>query len=349
MAFKKTTAVQGSEVSESATVCDAGPKSTASRALGIMSNIFRVREMAMVILILIACVIMSMFSPYFLSYANFIAIARGFSMEGVVVVGMVMLLISGNFDLSVGSVMALSGIASAALMVNGHMSSPVAVLGGLMVGAAAGAINGFVVTRIGVNPLIATLGMMSVARGLALGLTSGHPVINVPLGFAWIGQGSIAGLPIPVIIMAVVVLAADILLRKARVLRQLYYVGGSPRAAKLSGINVNRIVFMAFVASGIFASMAGIISMARLTSGVPTAFASVELRIIAACVIGGASMAGGEGTVLGALLGLIFMALVTNAMTMFGVSIYWEGVVTGSILTIAVSADMLSRRRLRKF
>jgi len=193
------------------------------------------------------------------------------------------------------------------------------------------------------------LGMMAVARGLALGFTSGHPVINVPLSFAWIGQGSIAGLPVPVIILAVVVLAADILLRKARALRQLYYVGGSQKAAKLSGINVNRVVFMTFMASGVFASMAGIISMARLTSGVPTAFVSVELRVIAACVIGGASLSGGEGTVLGALLGLIFMALVTNAMTMFGVSIYWEGVITGSILTAAVSVDMLSRRRLRKF
>ena len=349
MAFEKTAAVQGSEVLQSATVCDTSPKSTASRALVTMGNILRMREMAMVILILFTCVIMSIFSPYFLSYSNFIAIARGFSMEGVVVVGMVMLLISGNFDLSVGSVMALSGIAAAALMVNGHMPPPVAVLGGLAVGGAAGAINGFVVTQIGVNPLIATLGMMAVARGLALGFTSGHPVINVPLSFAWIGQGSIAGLPIPVIILAGVVLAADILLRKARALRQLYYVGGSQKAAKLSGINVNRVVFMTFVASGVFASMAGIISMARLTSGVPTAFVSVELRVIAACVIGGASLSGGEGTVLGALLGLIFMALVTNAMTMFGVSIYWEGVITGSILTAAVSVDMLSRRRLRKF
>lgn len=349
MAFETPAAVQGSEISQSETVDDTGPKSSTNRTLSIIGTIFQMREMAMVILILFTCAIMSIFSPYFLSIANFLAIARGFAMEGIVVVGMVMLLISGNFDLSVGSVMALSGIASAALMVNAHMPPPVAVLGGLLVGAAAGAVNGFIVTKIGVNPLIATLGMMAVARGLALGFTSGHPVINVPLSFAWIGQGSIGGLPIPVLIMLVVVLAADILLRKARALRQLYYVGGGQEAAKLSGINVTRVVFMAFVTSGVCASMAGIISMARLTSGVPTAFVGVELRIIAACVIGGASLSGGEGTVLGALLGLIFMALVTNAMTMFGVSIYWEGVITGSILTAAVSIDMLSRRRLKKF
>jgi ribose transport system permease protein len=258
-----------------------------------------------------------------------------------------LLLIAGNFDLSVGSVMALSGIVTAWLMVKGQMAPPIAVLGGLAVGAAAGGINGVVVTRIGVNPLIATLGMMAIARGCALGFTSGHPVINVPMSFAWIGQGSLAGIPVPILIMLVVVLVADVLLRRDRALRQLYYVGGSEKAAKLSGINVGRVVLLAFVASGLLAAMAGIISMARLTSGVPTAFVGVELRIIAACVIGGASLSGGEGTVAGALLGLIFMALVTNALTLFGVSIYWEGVVTGTILTTAVSLDMISRRRLR--
>jgi ribose transport system permease protein len=339
MAFEPTATVQELEASRSA---------TARLALGVMGKMLQMREMVMVVLILFTCTIMSIASPYFLSISNFLAIARGFSMEGIVVVGMVVLLISGNFDLSVGSLMALSGIASAALMVNAHMPPSVAVLGGLALGALLGGINGFVVTKIGVNPLIATLGMMAIARGLALGFTSGHPVINVPLSFAWIGQGSIAGLPVPVIIMAVVVLVADILLRKTRALRQLYYIGGNEKAAKLSGINVNRVVFISFMASGALSSMAGIISMARLTSGIPTAFIGVELRIIAACVIGGASLSGGEGTALGALLGLIFMALVTNAMTMFGVSIYWEGVITGSILTAAVSVDMLSRRRLGK-
>ena len=310
-------------------------------------DLLKIREMAMILLILISCAIMSIASPYFLSLANFIAIARGFAMEGLVVVGMAMLLISGNFDLSVGSVMALAGICSAWLMVGLHLHPVAAVAGGVIVGGLAGLINGIVVTRIKVNPLIATLGMMAIARSFALGLTSGRPVIGVPMSFAWVGQGSIAGIPVPVWIMILIVLIADILLRRGRALRQLYYVGGSEKAAKLSGINVDRVVFFAFIASGMFAALAGIISMARLTSGVPTAFVGVELRIIAACVIGGASLSGGEGTVAGALLGLIFMALVTNALTLFGVSIYWEGVVTGTILTLAVSIDMISRRRLR--
>ena len=323
------------------------PVSTRSRVVGIMTGILRVRELFMVILILVMSIIMAILSPYFLHVSNFVAIMRGFAMEGLVVVGMATLLIAGKFDLSVGSIMALSGIIAAWLLTAAKMPYAVAILGGLGVGLLSGTINGIVVTRIKVNPLIATLGMMSVARGVALGITEGHPVINIPQGFAFIGQGSVLGVPLIIIYMVVIVIIADVLLRRGRAFRQLYYVGSSENAARLSGINVDRVVFLAFIASGLLTALAGVISMARLTSGVPTAFAGVELRMIAACVIGGCSLSGGEGTILGSLLGLIFMALVTNALTLFGVSIYWEGVVTGTILTLAVSFDMISRRRLK--
>jgi len=185
-----------------------------------------------------------------------------------------------------------------------------------------------------------------VARGIALGITQGSPVINVPSDFAWLGQGSVWGIPFPFIILCVLVLVTDILLRNGRTLRQLYYVGGNQKAARFSGIQVDRIILLTFIGSGVAAALGGIISMARLTSGIPTAFEGVELQVIAACVIGGASLSGGEGTIIGAILGLVFMALVSNAMTMLGVSVYWEGVVTGTILIVAVASDMLTRRRL---
>ncbi len=312
----------------------------------LLVRLVRFREMTMILLILVAMVIMSIASPYFLSLTNFVAIIRGFSMEGIVVVGMATLLIAGAFDLSVGSVMALAGIASAWLIVNADMPYLVGVLGGLTVGSFIGLINGALVTKIGVNPLIATLGMMTVGRGMALGLTQGHPIINVPLDFAWIGQGNVAGIPVPFLIMLAIVVVMDVMFRRGRAARQLYYIGGNEKAARLSGIRVDRIKLLIFVGSGFFAALGGIISMARLTSGIPTAFVGVELRVIAACVIGGMSLSGGEGSVLGALLGLVFMALVSNAMTLFGVSIYWEGVVTGTILIIAVAVDMISRRRV---
>jgi len=312
----------------------------------LLRSIFRVRESIMVVLILITCVIMTLLSPYFLSSTNFLAIARGFSMEGIVTIGMVLLLIAGAFDLSVGSVMAFTGIITAILITDMNLPYVVAVLGGLLTGLFIGFINGLMVTRLRINPLIATLGMMTIIRGMALGFTEGKPVINVPLNFAWLGQGSIAQIPVPFIIMFVIALIVDFFLRRGRTLRQLYYVGGNQRAARLSGIPVDRIMLLSFVGTGVAAALGGILSMARLTSGIPTAYAGVELRVIAACVIGGSSMSGGEGTVFGGLLGLVFMALVSNAMTLLGVSVYWEGVVTGTILVVAVGLDMLSRRRL---
>jgi ribose transport system permease protein len=326
----------------------AAGKVSGNRLLQSLKHILFMREMAMVVLIFITGLILTIFTPYFFSTTNFIAITRGFAMEGMVVIGMSLLLISGAFDLSVGSVMALAGIVCAWLMVGLKLSIPLAVFGGLVTGGVTGMINGLIISKIKVNPLIATLGMMAVARGVCLGVTEGRPVINVPMDFAWLGQGSLMGLPVPFIIMLVLVIIVDILLRRGRTLRQLYYVGGNEKAARLSGIKVDKIILVTFIASGVFAALAGIISMARLQSGIPTAFIGVELRIIAACVIGGMSLSGGEGTVTGALLGLVFMALVSNAMTLFGVSIYWEGVVTGTILTLAVSLDMLSRRRLRQ-
>jgi len=312
----------------------------------LLRSIFRVRESIMVVLILITCVIMTLLSPYFLSLTNFLAIARGISMEGIVTIGMVLLLIAGAFDLSVGSVMAFTGIITAILITDMNLPYVVAVLGGLLTGSFIGFINGLMVTRLRINPLIATLGMMTIIRGMALGITEGKPVINVPLNFAWLGQGSIAQIPVPFIIMFVIALIVDFFLRRGRTLRQLYYVGGNQRAARLSGIPVDRTMLLSFVGTGVAAALGGILSMARLTSGIPTAYAGVELRVIAACVIGGCSLSGGEGTVFGGLLGLVFMALVSNAMTLLGVSVYWEGVVTGTILVVAVGLDMLSRRRL---
>jgi len=317
-----------------------------SKPIAILQRIFRAREMAMLLLILAACIIMTILSPYFLNTTNFLAIARGFSMEGIVTIGMALLLISGAFDLSVGAVMALTGIVTAMLIVDAKLPYAVAVLGGLATGAFIGMINGLLVTRIRINPLIATLGMMTITRGMSLGITEGNPVINVPLGFAWLGQGNLGGIPVPFIIMFAIGVTIDILLRRGRTLRQLYYVGGNQKAASLSGIPVNRILLLSFVGTSMAAALGGILTMARLTSGIPTAYAGVELRVIAACVIGGMSLSGGEGTIFGALLGLVFMALVSNAMTLLGVSVYWEGVVTGTILIVAVGLDMLSRRRL---
>jgi ribose transport system permease protein len=320
------------------------------KSQSLLKRILGVREALMVIIILATVIILTTLSPHFLSWANFLGISRGFAMEGMVVIGMTILLVEGMFDLSVGSTMALAGVVCAWCL-GQSLPIPLAILGGLAVGVVVGFINGSIVTRIGVNPLITTLGMMSIARGLALVITQGKPISGFPKPFVFIGQGvlePIQDYPIPItfIIMLVLVIISDVLLRRARYFRQMYYIGGNQKAARLSGINVSRVLLMSFIMCGLTAAFGGVISTARLTSAIPTSFIGVEMRVISACIIGGASLAGGEGTVVGSLLGLIFMALLGNAMVILGVSVYWEGIILGTVLVLAVTIDMLSRQKL---
>ena len=315
-----------------------------------VQRLFAFREALMVLVILATIIVLTILSPNFLNWTNFLAVSRGFAMEGMVVIGMTILLAGGMFDLSVGSTMALSGVVCAWVL-NQGLGIPTAIVAGLLVGVVVGFVNGSIVTRVGVNPLITTLGMMSIARGIALVATQGKPISGFPKDFVFLGQGVLRLLPdypipIPFIVMLVLVIISDILLRRGRYFRQIYYIGSNAKAALLSVINVNRVLLMSFIMAGLMAGLGGVISTARLTSAIPTSFVGVEMRVISASIIGGASLAGGEGTVLGSMLGLIFMALLSNAMVILGVSVYWEGIILGTVLVLAVTIDMLSRRRL---
>jgi ribose transport system permease protein len=310
---------------------------TLSRRLATM------REAALVVMIAILVVTMSFASPYFLSVANFQAIIAGMVPTAIIVVGMTILLVSGSFDLSVGSVMALASTVVALLLLAG-VPMPVAILAACVLGLAVGALNGLIVTGLGVNPLIATLGTMSMARGAALVFTEGFSLSSLPEGFAVFGKAQLLGLPLMAWIMLAIVILGDIGLRRTRFLRQVYFIGGNERAAALSGIPVARVRVACFMLSGLLAAFAGILLASRLMSGTPTAGNALELQVLAAAVIGGASLRGGEGTVLGAFLGVVFVALLSNAMTMLAVSIYWQMIVTGLVLILAVAVDMLARR-----
>jgi ribose transport system permease protein len=295
-------------------------------------------------LILIIVLVMSQATPYFLTMANFRAMAIGLAPTAIIAIGMTILLVSGGFDLSVGSVLALCSTA-VALMIASGLPISVSVLGALLIGAVIGLVNGLIVTRLGVNPLVATLGTMSVARGVALVLTEGFSVSNLPAAFGYIGSTNWLGLPVIVWITLVLVVLGDLALRHARYLRQAYYIGGNEKAARLSGIPVDFVRCTAYVLTALLAALAGILLASRLMSGTPTAGAALELQVLAAAVIGGASLRGGEGTVLGSFFGVIFVALINNAMTMLEVSIYWQMIVTGCVLIAAVAIDMLLRRR----
>jgi ribose transport system permease protein len=313
------------------------------RALLAVKAILQVRELTLFALILIICAAMTLVTPYFLSSANFRALSIGLVPTAIIAVGMTVLLVSGGFDLSVGSVMALSGTVAALMVINGVPIS-ISVILTLALGIIVGIGNGLLVTLVGINPLVATLGTMSVARGSALVLTEGRSVGNLPKGFGYVGDATWAGLPLMVIIMTVIVIAGDVALRHTRYLRQVYYIGANEGAAKLSGILVNRVRIFAYALTGFLASLAGLLLSSRLQAGTPTAGNGLELQVLAAAVIGGARLGGGAGTVFGAFLGVVFVGLINNAMTMLQVSVLWQIVVAGIILIVAVALDTLLRR-----
>jgi ribose transport system permease protein len=197
---------------------------------------------------------------------------------------------------------------------------------------------------VGINPLVATLGTMSVARGAALVMTEGHSVGNLPRQFGYVGSATWAGVPLLVILTAVIVIIGDVALRHTRYLRQIYYIGANEAAAKLSGILVDRVRIVAYALTAFLAALAGLMLSSRLQAGTPTAGNGLELQVLAAAVIGGARLGGGAGTVFGAFLGVVFVGLINNAMTMLRVSVLWQMVVTGIVLITAVALDCLLRR-----
>lgn len=310
----------------------------------ILQAFMDIRELTLIVLIALIILVMANINPYFFSLSNFRAVAVGMTPTAIIVIGMAILLVSGGFDLSVGSVMALSSTVVAMLLLTG-MPIFTAVLCGLLMGGVIGIANGVLVTSFGINPLIATLGTMSIARGIALVLTEGFSVSSLPSSFAWIGKASFSGFPVIVIITIVLVLLFDLAVRHTRFFRQVYFIGANEKAAMLSGIHVNRVRIILYALTGVLAALAGVLLASRLMSGTPTAGNGIELQVLAAAVIGGASLRGGEGTILGAFLGVVFVALINNSMTMLAVSIYWQMIVIGSVLIIAVALDMLIRSK----
>ena len=273
----------------------------------ILRAFIDVRELTLIVLIVLIIVTMSNLNQYFFSFSNFRAMSVGMAPTAVIVIGMAILLASGGFDLSVGSVMALSSTVVAMLLLAG-VSIPVAVIAGIMLGAVAGLANGLLVTGLGINPLIATLGTMSIARGIALVLTEGFSLSSLPPEFAWIGKASWAGLPVLVILTLALVIIFDLAVRHTRFFRQVYFIGANEKAAMLSGINVKRVRIITYMLAGMLSALAGVLLASRLMSGTPTAGNGIELQVLAAAVIGGASLRGGEGTIFGAFLGVVFVA-----------------------------------------
>ncbi len=281
----------------------------------------------------------------FPTFDNISLVLLNLSIESIVAVGMMILLISGAFDLSVGSVVAFAGGLTGYLMYYWGVYVPVAILAGLGASVLIGLINGVFVAKIGINPLIQTLAMMGIVRGGAL-MVSGAGIQNFPDSFNAIGQTKILGVQSPVWIMLIIVIIFSILVSKTIYFRRYYYIGGNEKAARLSGIRVDRMKIIAFVIISTLAGLAGILLASRLGAAMSTSGRGLELRAIAAVVLGGASLLGGQGKIIGALLGTIFMGLVSNIMILARVSGYWQEIVLGLILIIAVTIDIVLKKRV---
>jgi len=311
----------------------------------ILVSLTRAREFMIVVVIVLAGGIMTFLSPHFLTRDNILALLLSVSFESIVAIGMTVLLISGGFDLSVGSIAAVAGAVTAICLKEAEAPVAVAVLAGLALGTLIGLANGLIIAKIGINPFITTLGMMSIVRG-ALLVTIGRNVPGLPESFTWIGQGHCVGIQHPIIIAAVLVAAGDLLLRKSRFFRQNYYLGGNEKAAILSGIAVDRLKIFNYALAGLLAALAGVVMTARYGSASMQAGTGLELRVISAVIIGGASLQGGEGTILGSFLGSLLMAIILNSLTLLGVEANWSQLVIGTTLLLAVLVDTLGKRRL---
>jgi ribose transport system permease protein len=319
------------------------PGDTAS----VLGRLLRMRETGLILIILSLFAVMSFASPYFLTWDNMRAMAMAFAVEGIVVVGMTVLLISGGIDLSVGSVTALAMVIAGLLFLGGldpWTSSLIAIGACTAIGAA----MGFFVTRVGLHHFIVSLAVMVIARGACLLGTGGRPLglFTLPPEFKFIGQGSIGVVPVVIIIFVVVVVAFDFMLRRTTMFRKVFYTGSNEKAAAYSGIRTKKVVFLTTTLCSALCGVAGVIYMARFGSAQPTFGIGMELNVIAAAVIGGASLSGGSGTILGAILGTILLSVVSSSLALLDVSVYWQDIIRGSILLTAVTIDhYLNKRR----
>ena len=282
-------------------------------------------------------------SSKFLNYSNVVQVLRAISFIAMMVVGQTVVLIAGGIDLGVGSILALSGVVTAMLIGNGF-GSAAGIAVGLIIGVFTGIINGMVITKFRVSPFITTLGMLSVARGLAYGITGGETIRNLSAGFLFIGQGSLLGVPIPVLVMTLFALLVSSFLKSTVWGRYAYAIGGNETAALYSGVNIAGMKVLYYGICGFAAALAGIFYAARFGVGQSTAGLGYELDVIAAAVIGGVSLSGGRGTILGAILGSIFMGILRNGLVLLDVSAYWQQVAIGTVIVLAVAIDIKRKK-----
>ena len=287
---------------------------------------------------------LSVASPYFLTANNLASVARQTAVFNTMALGMTIVIIPGGIDLSVGSILGLAGLGGAMSLEAGQ---PVVagVLVGILIGTACGFLNGFLITRLGIPPFVVTLGTLGVYRGVALIVSNGLPVHKIPAGFSFIGEGNLLGIPFVLWMLVICAVAVHLILEHTRLGRYAFAIGSNRVASIYAGIPVNFHVTAVYAIGGALSGLAGMIEASRLMTGQPTAGQGYELQAIAAVVIGGGSLNGGEGSVVGTLIGAFIMGLLSNGADLLNISNYWQQVIIGSVIILAVTLDEVRKRR----
>lgn len=289
----------------------------------------------LVLSLILLCLILSLLSDRFLTANNIVNVLRQSTINGIIAVGMTYVILTAGIDLSVGAVLALCTVVTADLLKQ-ELPVPLAVTAGLGLGAGLGLVSGLIITQTAVPPFVATLGMMTIARGLALTYSEGRPITGLPDSFRFLGTGSLGPIPMPIVLAALTFGLAAIVLTRTPVGEYIFALGNNPVAARYAGIAVKRYTTLVYVVAGFLAALAGMILIARLDSAQPTAGLEFEFDAIAAVVVGGTSFAGGQGGLGGTLLGVLVIAVINNGLNLLNVSSFYQPVVTGVVIALAL-------------
>ncbi len=314
----------------------------------VWKRIRSMKEFSVLVILIALIVFISIMSPAFLTVTNLRTTAIGFSCNAIIAIAMTLALVSGGFDLSVGSVLGLSAVCVVVLTNNG-ISVWLACLVGILAGVFCGTVNGLLIGYMDLNAFITTLGMQQMARGIVYVLTNGGSIglQDAPgvKAFRVVGSGSIGNVSVLVIVCLVLVIIGDILVRRSGVARNVFFVGSNEKTSMLSGINTRLVKTLVYVLTGALAGLAGVLTASRFGTATSSTGSGVEMTVISAAVIGGVSLSGGKGTVAGAVLGVIMMSVISNILVILNVSVHWQNFITGAILILAIIFDALSNRK----
>lgn len=303
----------------------------------------KVKDLGLIMVLILLIVTFSILSPNFLDLNNVYNITRQVATLGICAVGFTFILLTGGIDLSIGYQISVNVVVCGLLMSSYDLPWPIAILAVLLLGTVMGLVNGLIITITGVSPLIITLAMMTVLNGVSYLISGGLPIFGFPSGFSFIGQGTLAGVPVALLILLVIGAVGFFILNKTYLGRYFYAIGNNREAARLSGVNTPRILILVYAMSGFFTAIGAIVLLSRLNSAQSATGAGFEFMVITACVLGGVSVMGGRGTLFGAFLGVAIIGVLNNGLVLLNVNEYVQLVITGAILVVAVSYDALSK------